>query len=489
MPVKNRPVTRDRLMALAGSVISTGSTWVPVKLSEKQKIFDDLDCLEAFYGGAAGGGKTVCLLATAAKYLDYKNYSAVLFRRTFAELNLEGSLIPKSHEWWSGTPAKWNARDMRWTFPSGATVQFAYLDNETDRFKYQSAEFQFIGFDEIGAHPSDIGYRFLFSRLRRIKSMSDVPLRMRAAGNPGGPGHEWVKARFIDSDDPERAFIPSRNEDNPYLDHAAYVASLNQLDPVERARLLLGDWEIAPSGVFFEKSWFEEATVGEQPPLVRYVRGWDTAFKRTGDYTATVLMGIARPYLYFLSCDRRKIDVADAESYILSKAERDPPGTVIAIESSTAGLPIIQQMRRNRQAMRFSMVPVPHGKRGKLERAAGWMNLLKGGYLKIVRDGFEGMIQDVNMLTGRATLPRNCWDVFEEECLRFTNESTNTDDLIDAASAAYSAIYNQTGGITKIQKKALAWGTPEYYEAVSKANYGRELRAAKARARQAGKSR
>ena len=40
-------------------------------------------------------------------------------------------------------------------------------------------------------------YLFLFSRLRRCTT-SLVPLRVRAATNPGNVGHDWVKQRFIE---------------------------------------------------------------------------------------------------------------------------------------------------------------------------------------------------------------------------------------------------------------------------------------------------
>ena len=54
---------------------------------------------EVFYGGAAGGGKSDWLLMGALQYVDVPNYSAIIFRKTFADLRLAGALISRSQEW------------------------------------------------------------------------------------------------------------------------------------------------------------------------------------------------------------------------------------------------------------------------------------------------------------------------------------------------------------------------------------------------------
>jgi hypothetical protein len=112
-----------------------------------------------------------------------------------------------------GVPGvRWNDRDYRFTFPTGATLSFGHLQTTSDKYRYAGAAFQFVGFDELtGFNESD--YRFLFTRLRKPSGLDDddplahVPLRMRAASNPGDRGHEWVKRRLVkrsvDPDDPE----------------------------------------------------------------------------------------------------------------------------------------------------------------------------------------------------------------------------------------------------------------------------------------------
>lgn len=209
---------------------------------------------EVLYGGAAGGGKSSALLLAALQYVDVPSYSAILFRKTYADLALPGALMDRATEWLAGSGAKWDGKEKTWRFPSGATLSFGYLDNKDDHYRYQGAEFQCIGFDELTQFPEH-QYRYLFSRLRRLAG-SAIPIRMRAASNPGGIGHEWVKKRFLREQSPDRLFVPARLSDNPHLDQSAYTASLHQLDPITRAQLLAGDWD-AYQGGRFKRAWFK----------------------------------------------------------------------------------------------------------------------------------------------------------------------------------------------------------------------------------------
>lgn len=221
--------------------------YVPHRPEPPQTAFLLLDCLEAFYGGAAGGGKSDALLMAALQYVDIPAYSALLLRRTFPELAQPGAIMARSHEWlgpWRNRGVRWQEQQKRWTFPTGATLSFGYLRDMRDVYQYQSAEFQFVGFDELTQFPEE-PYTYLFSRLRRPDSgpLSRVPLRMRSASNPGNVGHGWTKRRFVDPDTRgTRVFIPARLADNPHLDADSYVAGLMELPELTRRQLLDGDW-------------------------------------------------------------------------------------------------------------------------------------------------------------------------------------------------------------------------------------------------------
>ena len=259
--------------------------YIPHTPTSKQAAFLNLNCKEAFYGGAAGGGKSDSLLMAALQWVDVPGYAAILFRKTFAELTLPEALMDRAAEWLhpfrKSKEVHWSEQKKLYTFPSGAKLTFGYLEHSGDRRRYQSAAFHFVGFDEL-SHFEKLDYTYLFSRVRRLTKMRDlgIPLRLRSTSNPGGPGHVWVKHRFIDKDkDPTRIFIPASIRDNPYLDAESYTENLGELDIVEREQLLNGNWDITSGGQIFKREWFEILDVLPEVkkghvPRVRY---WDLA--------------------------------------------------------------------------------------------------------------------------------------------------------------------------------------------------------------------
>jgi predicted phage terminase large subunit-like protein len=340
--------------------------YVPWKPSPHQAAFLLVPHKEAFYGGAAGGGKSIALLMAALMYVEHPGYNALILRKTFADLNQPEALIDISKEWLSGTDAKWNAGEHKWTFPSGAVLQFGHLEHEDDKLKYQGAAYHFVGFDELTQF-HETQYTYLFSRMRRRKTDAHTfPIRMRAAANPGGVGHEWVRDRFIITDDEwldktdlagepleremkkraNRIFIPSGLGDNPFLDQDEYRESLDNLDHVTRAQLLNGDWDIAGQGNMFKREWFDNRIISEVPRdvnLIRRVRYWDLAStdeekvikeKGDADYTASVLQALGDDgNVYILEISRDRLTPAAVEKMVKAKAERDGRvGTAIFME-------------------------------------------------------------------------------------------------------------------------------------------------------------
>jgi hypothetical protein len=196
------------------------------------------------------------LLMGALQYVHVPGYAALILRKDFQRLSLSGGLIPLSHEWFAGRGPKWNGDTRRWTFASGATIQFGYLDNVMDKYRYQSSEYQYIAFDE-STEFREADFKFMFSRLRSTVDIH-VPWRIRCASNPGGEGHDWHLERYI-SDEAiaaalrgeqgiywknDIAFVPALIADNPALDAEAYRQNLMHLDPITRERLMHGDWSI-----------------------------------------------------------------------------------------------------------------------------------------------------------------------------------------------------------------------------------------------------
>lgn len=232
--------------------------WHTHEPSPKQRQFLDLDCLEALYGGAAGGGKSDALLQSALKYFDVPGYSAIIFRRTYKDLALPGAIMDRAHQWLRGSGAHWNDDNKCFTSPQGAKLTFGYLEAPRDHLRYQGAEFQFVGFDELSQFFVK-QYLYMFSRLRRLVN-SRIPIRMRGATNPGDIGHAWIQERWGIPDDGctqmhwhrERAFVPALARDNPHIDLAEYTKALAELDPITRAQLEEGKWFVDGSGLVYK---------------------------------------------------------------------------------------------------------------------------------------------------------------------------------------------------------------------------------------------
>ena len=306
--------------------------------------------LEVLFGGAAGGGKTDGLLMSALQFVGIPGYNAILFRRTLQDHKLPEGLIPRSMEWLSDKGAKWNGSDYKWTFPSGATLTFGYLETEQDKYRYQSSAVQFLGWDELTQF-QESQYTYLMSRLRRLANVH-VPLRVRAATNPGGIGHEWVKQRFIvEGQKYNRAFIPALLEDNPHIDRVTYEKSLQSLDHATFLQLRHGDWEVRSDVGKFRREWF--TIVDGYPAEAKKVRFWDLAstLPKKGtdpDWTAGALLAEKDGVYYIVDIQRRRGTPQQIEQLIRMTAEMDGPSVDICMEEEpgSSGVAMIDHYAR-----------------------------------------------------------------------------------------------------------------------------------------------
>lgn len=389
------PDQRKRLLALATPrMVDEFSVHIP---HPKQQVFLALDQKEVLFGGAAGGGKSDALLMAALQYVDVPGYSALILRRTWPDLNATGAILDRARTWLAGTSAHQKDGGRTFEFPGGGRLSFGYLQHDKDKYKFQSAEYQFVGFDELTQF-EEAQYTYLFSRIRRPKiacltcgeavrkygkwwkhtskkgqkecthilpdpkviaqypaapdgmTIFDTPLRMRGATNPGGIGHDWVRARFIEpkTRDAKSIFIPSKLTDNPSLDQDSYIENLMHLTVTDRERLLAGDWDVAEEGETFDRTWFN---VVDQVPQSRLkCRYWDMAASesKTADWTVGAKVVLADGRFYIEDIVRVQASPAKVERLILQTAMMDGRDCAIRIEQEpgSSGLHVIDHYRR-----------------------------------------------------------------------------------------------------------------------------------------------
>ena len=441
--------------------------FIPHKSTPPQAAFLMLDCLEAFYGGAGGGGKSDALLMTGLQYADVPGYNALIIRRNFPDLAMPNALMDRAHAWLDRRhDARWEESKKRWTFASGATLTFGYLDAARDIDRYASAEFSFIGVDELTQF-SEKQYLDLFARLRapacprcRFQKHYDqhhetahqqrtndcrmcidlqrqlqniahlppahIPLRMRSASNPGNVGHDWVQRRFIarlGAPVGDRLFVPARLDDNPFINRQEYIKSLNNLDPVTRERILKGDWEARSSRGVLKREWFEIVdTIPAELALVRY---WDTAYqkKTTSDYTVGLKYGMSRSGIgYIVHVARTKGTPHEVERFIANTAAQDSQSVRIVLqqEPGSGSALWIDCMRRG--VLLGYAVQSDAVKGSKFERSQPFRAAAEAGNVKLLRAAWN--------------------DDFLTECEQFSPDEREYahDDQVDAACGAFNLI-------------------------------------------------
>ena len=166
-----------------------------------QMAFMKSDAAEIMYGGAAFGGKSYALRAILVSYcLTYPGATAVLFRRTFREL--EDTHIKLLLLELPSYIASYKSSSHEFRFINGSVLMLRFCEKEEDVYSYDTFECDIMAFDELTAF-SQFQYNYLITRCRSTKEWWSLKnggpgRRIRSATNPGNVGHAWVKNRFID---------------------------------------------------------------------------------------------------------------------------------------------------------------------------------------------------------------------------------------------------------------------------------------------------
>ncbi len=346
-------------------------------VTKKQKAFIDAEATEVLFGGAAGGGKSYGQLVDALLVaLRYPGSKQLILRRSFAEL--EKSLIRTSLALFPREIYRFNQTTHVGRFKNGSCLDFGYCAAENDVYQYQSAEYDCVRFDEL-THFTEAQYLYLISRVRGANTF---PKQIKSSTNPGGVGHGWVKARFVDPaphgtpftgrDGMKRIFLPSLLSDNRFLCEGDpdYEKRLLALPEREKKALLYGDWNIFDGQYFSEFSTAKHTCAPFEIP--RHWRKW-----RTVDYgldrLACLWIAVSpegRAYVYREYC-ASDLPIKEAADAILSHT---PAGEDIYATLAPPDLFSRSQESGKSKASLFASYGVQFTKCSN-DREAGWLSV------------------------------------------------------------------------------------------------------------------
>jgi hypothetical protein len=352
--------------------------WQPIP-DTSQELALDSRADHTLYHGARGPGKTVTQLMRFRRRVGL-GYGAfwrgVIFDVEYKHL---ADLVAQSKRFFNafedGAQFKESAQEYKWVWPTGEELLFRHAKKVSDYEDYHGHEYPFIGWNELTKYSTEDLYDKMMStnrssftpeihtphdRVRKgdpipIKALrgSDgvyrvyhtedgkplppIPLEVFSTTNPSGPGHNWVKRRFINRAKPgelfrevTKVFDPRTKEDvevvktqvhifgswreNIYL-AAEYIAELEKIkEPNLRRAWLYGDWDVTAGGAL-DDLWHGPTHILDKFPVPKY---WpiDRAFD----------WGSTHPFcvVWFAECNGEETTLPDGSTFC------PPAGSLIA---------------------------------------------------------------------------------------------------------------------------------------------------------------
>lgn len=430
------------------------ATFAPA--SVKQRMILESKAQILVIGGAAGSGKSYLLQLMPLLIVDDPRTACIMFRRTVPQIRGQGGLFDKAQDIYNQLPTKFRPKfklnEMIATFPNGATVKWQSMQHINDKLNIQGLEFTFIGVDEACQFHWD-QLEYMMSRLR---SSSRHPSRMVMSCNPD-PDHplremiDWyldekgypipekdgvlrwfirMNDRYIWGNTKEElkekygrkckpvsfSFISSTIRDNPpmLINNPEYLAQLEGLNAVDRARLLDGNWDARPEGAnYFKRSFLKK--VEREPENCIYVRAYDKAGtersteNKTPDFTASIKIARDQEGMYYIMGDWHDEFIDDGEfstqtkgrfckkagardKIIEKQAEHDGDHVriIFSVDPGQAGISEFTTSSRELLSKGYMVDkdPMP-GNKSKLTRFSPFAMLAENGHVCIVESSFD----------------------------------------------------------------------------------------------------
>ena len=425
------------------------------------------------------------------QFIDDPAATCIIFRRTTVQIKGLGGVFDTARNMYMQLPTpirpKMSEHSLEAKFPTGMKMKWSHMEREKDKYNHQGLQYTFIGFDE-GTQFEWTQIEYLMSRMR---SESKYPSRMVISCNPD-PDHKIAEmiSWWLDEEGfpiEERAgviryfilkdgnyywgdtaedlknkygqnvkpisftFIGSTIRDNPKMMEANpdYLAWLEGLNPIDRARLLDGNWKVKPMGsLYWQRDW---CAVAPKIPLgCKMVRAYDKAgtapsdVDPSPDYTACIGMAKAPDGYYYMfgnyhpkfKDDDSKVlgvfrkTVGERDNLIALQSQHDGSDVTVILPKDPAAAGKYEFIESSKKLIELGFTvkgdPMPSNK-SKMVKFAPFASACENGLVKIVASTFDN-----------STLEH-----LYKNLESFTGERSNRtyhDDLADACASAFNSL-------------------------------------------------
>ena len=449
----------------------------------------------AIWSGHVGGGKSLLLLLEPLRWIHLPGFTALILRKEQRQLEGPGGLWQKAKQLYPAFGGDSKESEYLFTFESGATIQFGYLDARNYERQHQGIEVGFLGLDEL-THFGKTEVQFMLTRNRS----SAIRAYWRATCNPdpdswvaefigGWVGPDgWIapqasgRARYYVRRDGKEQWADTPTEllrrypraqardvrslavynvDAPssYLDEA-YHGAIEEQDTEVRDRWR-GNWHArSAKGKIFRPEWFLDHVGRIKPQLLVdripegavLIRPWDLAATAEAEcssetshsWTAGPLLGLHEGLVYFGPAMLGRWDGGAVEQVVTETAKIDGPDVRIWFcrERAGAGKSQLQHYVRLLQGYQVDGEPETGAKDVRLQPLA---TQAKFGHFRFVRDEAAPAREDGREWAGVATLIRHL--------LRLPDKPN---DVGDAAAAGYAQLCGDTDTDREVADLAIA---------------------------------
>jgi predicted phage terminase large subunit-like protein len=329
--------------------------------------------------------------------------------------------------------------ELKWIFPSGATVMFGHLQAPTSWLDWQGTETAFYGFDQLEEFTQN---QFL-KILGCMRTTSGAATQLMATMNPdasswvrklvdpwiAADGYVdpecdrkikyftvedeiivWVDADWRDANNQPAIscqYISADIWDNPALlqSDPTYLSSLMTQSFIDRERFLGqrgrgGNWNVkAEAGKVFSSDWFLKVSNFQVQPGDTLVRFWDfastTATTRAGDYTVDCLMCKRKTNtgdrFFVVDVGRRRLPVAKVNELIRQIAVADGNRVSIRWQQDPGSAGVRDSANLQNILSGFDACGIPD-LRDKVSRALPASAAVESGSLQFVLAGWNQFV-------------------------------------------------------------------------------------------------